>query len=168
MSKPTAAELEKLVYEEWGNMHHNASISSHYPDFQNEYEAHLFWDCLGDEVSSQIEYLVDWIEEEFGEKLTFYQYGRQGATIAPHEYERSVGGSGLGCLDGMKVPDGLGLEGYNELYRLLKLFRFINKYWRDNAAYVGEWWADMKEANEWQGQIGEHEGKTLRTVEVWR
>ena len=166
--KPDFAELERQVYKEWDNMHHNASISAYYPDFQNDYEAELFWDILNDETRFWIEDLTEWIKEKYGEKLTFYAYGRNGATIAPHEYMRSIGGNGFGCLKGDHLPDQNGLEGYNELARVLRMFREINQYWNAVAKGIPEWWKEAKEANEWQADIDAHEGMTKHMVEVWK
>ncbi|MFA5323717.1 MAG: hypothetical protein WC373_13680 [Smithella sp.] len=157
-------ELEQAVYEEWHNMHHNASIRR-FPDFQNEYEEHLFWETLNEDVSLWCEDLQAWIEEKYGERLTFYSFGRSGATIAPAEYMLPAGGNLFG---GLSLTVDEGLDGYNQLKHALAMFREINRYWADAAANIPEWWKDMKEGNDWQTLIDEHDGKILRTVQVWK
>jgi len=163
--KLTIEELRDAVEAEWINMHHNASIGSHFPDFQNGYEEDLFWYCLRDDVEETIDKLQDLIQEKFGEKLTLYPYGRQGATIAPEEYMRPAACGNFGVL---RLGDcGDGLEGYNELYRVLRMFKEINNFWEEAVTHIPRWWQDMKEANEYQQNIDAHEGIHKVTKEVW-
>ena len=157
-------QLETALRDEWGNMHHNASLARTMPDFQNEYEYKLFVDCLRDYVTDAIDTLVDSIENDFGEKLTFYQYGRQGATIAPDDYMAPAPCNNFGSLN-YTVHDGL--DGYNHGRKLLRMFRYINQYWKNTAKYVPEWWTEMKEANDYQPDIDAHNGlKPIQTT-VW-
>ena len=157
-------QLQDAIEQEWSNMHHNASISRYYPDFRNEYESELFWNMIGDSVSMWIEDLQYKIKEEFGEELTFYSYGRMGATIAPHQYMRTVACNGFG---GLKYEVDNGLDGYRDGLRVLKMFKYINEYWEDTAKHIPEWWKDTKEANEYEENIIAHDGKRSVMREVW-
>lgn len=147
-------ELERAVYEEWRNMHHNSSMSSSMPKFKNEHEYQLFLDHVGIEVSFWIDVLVESVEEKFGETLTFYQYGRMGATIAPHEYMNPAPCSSFGSLRLGHIS--CGLDGYNELRHMLQLFRFINAYCRGIATNIGSWWQEAKVANDYQEEIDKY------------
>ena len=161
-------QLREAIKEAWRKMHHNASISRYYPKFRNEYEGRLFHDYLGFYVESEIEYLNDWIKEDFGITLTFYQYGRCGATIAPDEFMRPIGGDGFGSLNTERAfSDAPGIEGYNADRETLRLLNRINKFWRGAAQDVGQWWQDTKEANDLQARINEHDGKRAVIKEVW-
>lgn len=91
-------ELRDAVHKEWRRLHHNASLISSLPNFRNDYEAHLFWGYIGDEVSYLIRDLSVIIEDKCLFTLTFYSHGRGGATIAPAEWMRpAAGGSFGGC-----------------------------------------------------------------------
>ncbi len=165
MSKLSRNTLEQMVQDEWSNMHHNASISRHYPDFQNDYECRMFFDTLDEDVSFWIDDLQERIAEVYGKNLTFYSYGRQGATIAPKEYMGAAPCNSFGPLK-LSVEDGL--DGYNQLVKTMAIFRSINQYWNNTAAGIQDWWKRTKEANGYQVDIDAHDGKTLHTVEVWK
>lgn len=163
-------EVIEACYDEWREMHHNASLSRRLPDFQNEYEYHLFWSCLGDETHWAIEDLSEQIEEKWGWKLKFYSYGRQGATIAPDKWMLPPACNSFGGFAAHKALENLssGLEGYNHDRQVLAVLEFINNYWEKQVEYCSEWWTGMKEGNEhFQELIDEHEGMTLVTREVW-
>ena len=57
-------ELERAIYQEWSDMHHNASID--WPDLQNEYESELFWACLSEDVKFWCDDLSEHINDKFG------------------------------------------------------------------------------------------------------
>jgi len=167
-------ELEAAIYEEWGDLHHNASMSrvlygGSGIDFQNEYEEHLFFSVVSMETSDfWIDDLTEQVRMEFGYDLKFYSYGRQGATIAPDTWKRPSACNSFAGFDSSILPcEGDGFEQYNEFYRVLKTLRFINEYWRVVVNDLPNWWRETKEANEYQADIDAHEGMTLRRRDVW-
>jgi len=160
-------ELISAIHHEWRNMHHNASISKYYPDFQNEYEGYIFWELLASCVPDEILELAEDIQDKWGVHLTFYQYGRNGASIAPSQWSQSVGGSGLGILLYSVLSDYSGIEEHNENYRILQILKYINEFWRLRAEDVQQWWDETKEQLELQSKIDAHEGMALVTKRVW-
>ena len=174
MGKMKIKELEEAIYEEWGQLHHNASMSrvlygSKGIDFKNEYESNLFFSLVGMETSDfWIDDLTEQIKEKFGYDLKFYSYGRQGATIAPDDWKNPSACNSFAGFNSSVLPDtGCGLEDYNEMYNILNTLKYINKYWSGVVDYLPEWWKDNKEANEYQEDIDAHEGMTLRTRDIW-
>lgn len=148
-------ELKEMVREEWDKMHHNATLASHFPMFDSEKEEDAFWSWgLTEYIAESIEYLVDWTEERFGVKLTFYSAGRSGATIYPGEY---AGNAMLNNFPPLAYGtptqpyDWIGdeLSAYNADRKAYMLFQFINQYWAASAAHAREWWEDTKDANGW-------------------
>ena len=166
-------ELEEAIYGEWGNLHHNASMSrvlyrSKGIDFKNEYESELFFSVVGMNTEMWIENLTDMIKEKFDYTLKFYSYGRQGATIAPDTWMRSAACNGFGGFDSYVLPQyGYGLDDYNEMYSILNTLRYINTYWNGVVDHLPEWWKETKEMNEYQEDIDNHEGMTLVNRYVW-
>jgi hypothetical protein len=158
----TKTETEKAIYQEWGNMYHNASIGRYFPSFQNDYEYELFWEWLSDDVSCCIQYLQEEIKETFGYSWTFYQYGRQGATIAPEDIMRAVGGDSFGGLKDDAIP-----ENYQSMRKFLRALQYINQYWKDTVKYLPERWQEDKEANDYQEDIDAHDGMHKIMVEKW-
>lgn len=154
-------KLQEAIQEEWGNLHHNASIR--FPDIQNDYESELFWDCLGDNNHWALDDLKDEIKEKFGFDWHFYSYGRSGATIAPNEPMAAAACDGFGGLK----DDYYYEEDEEELQNLLDALTLINKRTKEYCRAVPEWWADMKEANEYQKDIDAHDGKHKIMVGKW-
>jgi hypothetical protein len=169
MKKLSHDELVRAIYNEWGNLHHNASMSGYFPDFQNEYESHLCMTMIGEDALCFVRELSEAVEEKFGYKLTFCSYGRGGATIAPNEWMGPAPCNNFGPLKSGLLEGFGGLEAYNNDYRILMTLRFINQYMREALEGLKDWWERTKEANDYQPQIDEHEGMTLRyrTVEEW-
>ena len=165
-------KLQEAVQDEaraeWKRLHHNASIARFYPKLRNEYEYSMFNDCLGDYCAQLIEDLESHGKEETGHSLKFYQYGRQGATVAPHEWMSAAPCSSMGGLkDGVLSWDE-GREATRDDIRVLRALRIINSTARAYASGVGEWWADMVEGNEWAEKIAAMDGKREKTITVWR
>ena len=154
-------KLQNQLENEWEKMHHNASIT--YPELKNDYEVEMFWDVLSDTTSLWIEDLREIIKEKFGYELTFYSYGRNGATIAPSEFMKSAPCNTFGGLRYDVDEDNI-----DESKKVLEMLRYINDYWNDTSKYIPQWWKDIKEANEWQADIDEHDGKTKHMVAVWK
>lgn len=142
------------IEEEWGDLHHNASLISSWPDFENDYELELFWNVLNDEGSWLLEEAEQDIENEFGVAVKLYSYGRSGATIAPDKWmSRSCCGGFGGLVD-------ISYEEVEYLDTMLAVLRYINKSVKDFCENIEEWWKDTKEANEWDKEIAEHNEKT--------
>ena len=149
-------QLKSLAESEWKDMHHNASISGSYPDFESEAlssEFHEWW--LGDHTSMLIEFLHDIIKERFGYDLKFYSYGRSGATIAPDEWMNARGGNGFGGWneknwDDTDPTDEESIEDQKAQYReviknnisIIKCMRYINTYWKAEAEYIPKAWKE--------------------------
>jgi hypothetical protein len=78
--------------------------------------------------------------------------------------------SPCGSFGSLNLSADEGLDGYNQLAHALAMFQEINRYWHNAAAGIQEWWNGTKEANEYQVDIDEHDGKTLsyQPVEVWK
>ena len=155
-------ELYDAIRQEWSNMHHNASISGSFPELQNDYESKLFWDVLGDEVSFWIQDLKELVKEKFGYDWDYYSYGRMGATIAPDDIKAASAGNSFAAIRSEAIPDD-----YNEMYELYNALKFINEYWKNTAENIPEWWKEVKEANEYQSDIDEHEGKKEIQCTKW-
>jgi hypothetical protein len=83
------------LYEQWGHargqieeeaqrMYHNARIA--FFDYKDD-ESSVFWEIfIPGEAECLLENLREDIKERWKETLTFYTYGRGGATIAPSEW----------------------------------------------------------------------------------
>lgn len=155
-------QLEQVILKEFGNMHHNASLARYYPNFQNDYESDLFWNCLDDELSFLIEDLHEAVKEKFDYDWKFYQYGRSGATIAPNELVGPAPCNNFGGFNWDAMP-----EDYHEMQKLLKAMQFVNEYWKESVKNVNEWWKDIKEANDYQKDIDAHDGMVQKQVYVW-
>jgi len=163
-------EIIEECYREWDRLWHNASLVRYLPEMKNEYEEYLFWLCLCTRRSRACKNLSGMIEERYGWKLTFWSYGRNGATIAPGEWMGPAACNDFGGFASWKVLEGVGsgLEGYNYDREVLAILRWINRYWRGTAEHIGEWWDDMMAGNEhFQELIDEHEEMTLKSVEMW-
>jgi len=161
-------QLVAGCYEEWRKMHHNASLRGYLPDFASEYEKWIFWEWMADRTRDLCEHLSMDIENKYGWKLTFYQYGRGYATIAPSEW--MAAGSDFGGFASWKVLEGVGsgLEGYNRDKQVLAILQWINHYWKAEVECTEEWWDNMKAGDvHFRDLIDEHEGMTLKSVEMW-
>ncbi len=149
-------KLEDKIKNEWEAMHHNAYLKGEWPnidlssnDGYKEWER--FWECVSEEAQFELdEDLPTICKEKFGMNLTFYQYGRGGATVYPDEY--STGGYNY-CLGYEKLPnydDGNSLETFNEMVNILELFKFINQYCKDYCKNNwADWWKELKNSNAW-------------------
>ena len=157
-SHPTMKELKGLLNEQADLMYHNASLLGMPPcnyygeEIDNQFDSRL---------ANYLEHilLVDLsykIKGKFGIDLTFRQYGRGGATIAPTEWV--VEGHGImteySGIDGETAledilyamtgywDDGLrtNLSEYHALRRMLKILEYINDYWTEQVKHCPEWW----------------------------
>src|SRR5574337_470000 len=90
-------DLRSDIDEEWRRCWHTAALPT-LP--YEEHEADLFWDHLGLAVHDARRTLSDEIYTLHQERLTFYQYGRSGATIAPHEWMGPAPGNQFGSFHG--------------------------------------------------------------------
>lgn len=135
--------LRDEVDEEWQRCWHNATLPTLPYD---DDEAELFWDQLGIAVGDACRDLSDEIYEIYEERLTFYQYGRSGATIAPSEWmapaAHSHFGSFHGSLDDHNYDD-FTYE-FPRIQTVLAILRYSNAYWRKAAASVEDWWAEER------------------------
>lgn len=163
------AELTRKVYAEWKELHHNATLLREFPELQNQYEVQMFWDCLADEISWRCSELSGRIKEKFGMELTFYSYGRSGATIAPHEWMHPAACNSFGGLDLEKAIGfaEYGLERYNALRKALKVLEYINEFWKTACEGCADWWKETKKVNEWEADIVAHEGMVPRMQQIW-
>lgn len=136
--------LRDEVDEEWRRCWHNARLPTLPYD---DDEAELFWDRLGTAVADACRMLSDEIYEIYGERLTFYQYGRSGATIAPSEWMGQAPGNQFGSFHG--PIDDYNHDGFtSELPRIqtvLAILRYSNTFWRKAAASVEDWWAEERQ-----------------------
>ena len=152
-SHPTMKELKGLLNEQADLMYHNASLLGMPPcnyygeEIDNQFDSRL---------ANYLEHilLVDLsykIKGKFGIDLTFRQYGRGGATIAPTEWV--VEGQGImteySGLDGDTAleelmprycEDWTNLSRYNALRKLLSILEYINDYWTKQVEDCSEWW----------------------------
>jgi len=160
--------LSEEVREEWNRLHHNASLAHCYPETRNDYEYSLFSDCLGDRVSQLFEYLKEEVKEETGYNLTFYQYGRQGATVAPSEWMAAAGGGSFGSLRDTIIGYDDDPDAARETAKVLRALRLINNIVIAYAADIPRWWKETKAANGWARKIRSMDGKKPRQVTVWR
>ena len=152
-SHPTMKELKGLLNEQADLMYHNASLLGMPPcnyygeEIDNQFDSRL---------ANYLEHilLVDLsykIKGKFGIDLTFRQYGRGGATIAPTEWV--VEGQGImteySGLDGDTAleelmprycEDWTNLSRYNALRKLLLILEYINDYWTEQVKHCPEWW----------------------------
>jgi hypothetical protein len=143
----TVEAIESEIEAAWKNLHHNAKLND-WPDFVNPEEQESFWHCLGDEVSYLCNDISEFIEEKWNRKLTFYQYGRGGATIAPSEWMAPTGGGGFGSFNWETTY----CEEPEQLIEIAEILKYVRSYWEDQAQCAKEWWEDMKVANNWDFQ----------------
>ncbi|KKN85806.1 hypothetical protein LCGC14_0276130 [marine sediment metagenome] len=153
-SHPTMKELKGLLNEQADLMHHNASLSSMLPtmNYYGEEIDNRFDGRLANYVEHIL--LVDLsyrMKGKFGIDLTFRQYGRGGATIAPTEWV--VEGYGImteySGLDGdtaieellpFYCEDQTNLSRYHAMRKLLLILEYINDYWTEQVKHCSEWW----------------------------
>ena len=145
--------LIEEIEEEWENLYHNASLHN-WPDFENDYEAELFWNVLSDEGSWRLEEAEQEIETKFGVEVKLYSWGRSGATIAPDKWMAPC------CCGGFGGLVDISYEEVEDLDAMLAVLRYINTQVHDFCNHIDEWWKDVKEQNEWDKEIAEHNEKS--------
>ena len=152
-SHPTMKELKGLLNEQADLMYHNASLLGMPPcnyygeEIDNQFDSRLA-NYLEHILLVDLSYKV---RGKFGIDLTFRQYGRGGATIAPTEWV--VEGQGImteySGLDGDTAleelmprycEDWTNLSRYNALRKLLLILEYINDYWTEQVKHCPEWW----------------------------
>ena len=147
------------IEEEWGNLHHNASLISSWPDFENDEEMERFWNVLSECAYDEIEMLQEELYDKLGVSWKLYQYGRMGATIAPDDIMARACCNGFGGLNG----DVYEYE-VETLDDVLAALRYINKQVRGFCKDIDGWWKEekkwRKEMEEWDTEIAEHNEKT--------
>lgn len=133
-------ELCNEVSAEWRRCWHNARLLSlPYDDDESD----QFWDCLGIALSDACRFLSNEIYEQYGQRLTFYQYGRNGATIAPAEWMGPAPCNQFGSFNG-PLEYRESLDDFIYVQQTLAILRHINAYWRNLAASVDTWWAEER------------------------
>jgi len=133
-------ELCDDILTEWKRCWHNARLRT-LPYADDEHES--FWNRLGLAVSDACHDLSDEIYEQYGERLTFSQYGRSGATIAPREWVGAAPGGQFGGFNGpFEYRDSL--EDFVWIQRVLAILRHINAYWHNMATSIDAWWAEKR------------------------
>jgi hypothetical protein len=136
--------LRDEVDAEWQRCWHNATLRT--LPYEDD-EAELFWEQLGQAVQDACQDLSDEIYARYGHRLTFYQYGRNGATIAPHEWMGPAPGNQFGSFHG--PIDAHNFQDYARefphIQEILTILRYINAYWRNLAASVDTWWAEERQ-----------------------
>jgi hypothetical protein len=151
---PTMKELKGLLNYEADRMHHNASLLGTPFDSYGKKIDERFSDSLGFYVEDILcPSLSHEISEKYGVILTFCQYGRGGATIAPSEWvvEWQGGYGGLDADSAMNDVDPTweweenNLAKYNALRRVLIILEFINDFWMDQVADCPSWWKAQAE-----------------------
>ena len=132
-------ETIQAIKEEWDNLHHNVSllhINLRLPDD----EAEEFDYVIAIETRKFISYLTATIEERWSWTLALYQYGRGGATIAPDTWMAPAAGDVFGCIREELFFNTFGLDGYNEMRRILAILRFINAECKTRLNRIKDWW----------------------------
>lgn len=182
-----ANKLYEDMREAWESLHHNASMRGRFPEMRNEFEEHLFWDFLRGDVSWLVEDLHDLVKEKFDEDLTFYQYGRGGATIAPSEWMAASASNSFGGLnytleayesylwdsygdddeDEEELINRVNAEAEKEAAHVIEVIDYINNYWDQSTRYLAEWWQETKDANELDEIIAAHDDMILVSKQVW-
>lgn len=138
------------IEEEWGNLYHNAHLGGYWPDFENDYEAELFWNVLSDEGLWLLEELEQDIETEFGVEVKLYSWGRGGTTIAPDKWMSQSCCSEFGGLVDLSY------EEVEDLDTMLAVLQYVNKQVKDFCKNIDDWWKGAKEVNEWDKEIAKH------------
>jgi len=130
-------DLCDAVRAEWKRCHHNARLPSlPYEDGDDE----IFWDLLGRAARKACGELSWHIANTYGVSLTFYSYGRSGATIAPHEWMGPIGGNHFGGLRSGILEWRDDLSSLLEARQTLEILEHINAFWQAKAATVNSWW----------------------------
>ena len=176
MTKPTQVDLEYQIEQEWRRLHHNATLLHVYQkfNFRNDYEANMFDDhILEIEQQDLKSYLEESAVELYTFTLTFWQYGRSGATFAPSEWMCNSHSGHLGAFNSDIIHRwdfDNNIDHYNYTARVLKCLEWINTAVRAWCSGLPESWESYKEANGiTPEQLAEYDGKTLtyRQVACW-
>lgn len=169
-AKKLIEEIELPAAEEaWRNMYRNAHLFAQstdcYTDFENDRERALFDNWLGDHLHLNVEWMEEYIREEFGLAFKIYQYGRCGATIAP-DIEKFTCTYGM-CrhfnreldtdtilnwddyqrLEDEEDDDAEWSEAYPIIVNYRKAFEYINEAVHAGVRALPEIWAEYKKEN---------------------
>jgi hypothetical protein len=113
------SELKERVTEELRNTRHNGSLLG--TRFSEDDERD--WESVLENGRLEIEDIEREVNEKYGLGLTLGQFGRSGATVAPIEWVRE---GSWGWAFSVDMDDYEGLEGYNELRKMLGALELIN------------------------------------------
>jgi len=145
-------ELEEEIKDEWGKLYHNATIHD-LPDTESDTESRIFWeDFLSDYIEWGIEDLKGLIDEKYSFGVALHSYGRNGATIAPHNLMTHYGRySSFGRFDfellgswEYDYHDEDLKDRYQEDLKYLEIIKFINKSVREGVKGILPAWEDYK------------------------
>lgn len=188
-----SAALGDQARKAWRDLYHLADVP--HVQTRNEYEDSLFYEWLGEEYTPSVcAMLHEDVKSEFGFDWTFYQYGRGGRTIAPHEMMTPAIMSGFGGLK-FEAPEDPLREGDDDEPRTMAVrdggearsITMTDREWALCDAYETvaalrkcvEWveacckaipaeWAHYKRWAKLQRKINLMDGKKPRQVTVWR
>jgi len=162
-------EVDARISRAWKQMHHNASIARHYPDFRNEYESESFWNWLSMRLSFECDSLESVIEKKFGIVTKLYTAGRQGATVYPEVFHSRVGGNSFGMFDWSCFHQNYDSDRAELAHRerVAKFLEWFNAYWAKQASKVTSQWKSYKRKAGLSSTIRSYDGMTKRTVTVW-
>jgi len=152
-------ELVPEIEEEWRNVYHNGSYSAFWPEVDDDEWEH-FYNSLYHYIEQEIEYIQDWIKDEYGYDWNIYQDGSRGATFYPDGYSyHGVRGRGYSTtIDVDKVVNVEAIaysieddddatdasDGLKEAERFLGALRPLNKAVRGSAEYIDDWWKEER------------------------
>jgi len=139
-------EVIRAICEEWNRVYHNASML--HLDFRIESDRELkaFDRCMEQRVCLGLLSLRAAVAGMFGLSLTFAQYGRGGATVAPSEWVKpcSMDWSHRFRFEDTLNDIGSGAPGYHHDLRVLKCLQWINGEVRVQVNSTEAWWEHEK------------------------
>jgi hypothetical protein len=139
-------EVIHAIRKEWNNLYHNASML--HLDFciEDERELAAFDRCMEQRVHLGLLSLRAVVAGTFRFNLTFAQYGRGGATIAPSEWTRSCSMDWPHRFRFEDVLDdiGSGASGYYHDLRVLRCLQWVNGEVSVQVNSTEAWWEHEK------------------------
>lgn len=161
--------LENRISAAWKAMHHNASIRSNYPDFRNEFESDQFAEWLSMALCHECDRLEDVIERKFHITTKLYTAGRQGATVYPEVFHRSVGGNGFGSFiwDYFHKRYESDRDELRDMERVAKFLEWFNAHWKRQVSNVQKEWRRYKRLTGMSREIRAYDGLTKKSITVW-
>ncbi len=164
----TLDSLKLQISKSWKNLHHNASLIRHYPEFRNEFEGRLFQAYIVEANNTVLlPMLSKTCSEQFGFDLSFSNYGRGGATIAPDDWTVRRGEGVLAGFAWDVIDDADEEDQVRIATRVLACIQSINEDVRKAVKTVPDWWSSTKKANNLARQINRMDNKRAVMREVW-